>query len=146
MAITIDDFCVATNSTPLYNKLLHHLGMKYKVKNVGKSRHIIGWSLTRNQTTGGLHINQPHLTQTYIEILKMEEATTARTPYPSGIKTHATTEEEETLDNKRYPFAKAVGTLRYLVDSTRPDLAYVVGLLARHKKKHVEDTGSCSNR
>lgn len=148
MAITIDDFCVATNSETLYNTLLKHLADKYRVKNIGRARHIIGWSLTKDSDTGSLHITQPYLAQTYIDLLKMNDAHLTRSPYPSGIKLHGPTAAEETLDISRHPYAKAVGILRYIVDSTRPDLAYVVGSLARHKKspttchwkllKHIE--------
>lgn len=95
---------------------------------------MIGWKITRSTDKTSLYISQPHLTQTYINMLRIQEAKPTKTPYPYGIQLQAKQPQESTLDTAKYTYVRAVGILRYLVDSTRPDLAYIVGALARHTK------------
>lgn len=80
-------------------------------------------------------MSQPSLAQSFIDLLRIQDAVSAKTPYLYGISLHSKTETEETLDTQRYPYNRAIGILRYLVDSTRPDLAFIVGVLVRHVKK-----------
>jgi hypothetical protein len=39
--------------------------------------------------------------------------------------------DQETLDPKLYPYANVVGSLMYLMICTRPDIAFVVGMVSR---------------
>jgi len=48
-------------------------------------------------------------------------------PYPKLSK-----EDGSTLDKDVYPFSKLIGSLMYLAVTTRPDIAYAVGALARY--------------
>lgn len=47
-------------------------------------------------------------------------------------------EVDAILDENKYPFKREVGILRFLVDSTLPDLAYVVGELSRNMHQPVQ--------
>lgn len=134
MAVTIDDFCVITKSKKLYKELVQMLKTKYRVKELRLAKSIIGWTITRDKNSNSIHISQPNLAKAFVAMLKMQRAATAKTPYPYSVKLHKKLSDEEILDLKVYPYAKAVGILRYLVDSTRPDLAYIVGVLARNVK------------
>ena len=130
IAVTIDDFAVATKSPELYQELLADLSTTYMVKDLGLARQIIGWTVMRNGSA--IHISQPQQTETFLQILNMQSATPKHTPYASGLKLHAAEQDEDVLNTTQYPYATAIGVLRYLVDSTRPDLAYVTGALAIH--------------
>ena len=44
-------------------------------------------------------------------------------------------EEEEEILGPHIPYFSVVGALMYLANSTRPDIAFVVNLLARHSAK-----------
>ena len=44
-------------------------------------------------------------------------------------------EEEEEILGPHVPYLSAIGALMYLVNSTRPDIAFAVNLLARHSAK-----------
>ncbi len=105
------------------------------MKDLGTAGHMFGWSITRDPISGTLHISQPHLAQSYIDLLRMQDAIPSDTPYASGLQLDGLRQGEEPLDQKCYPYGRAVGILRYLVDSTRPEISYIVGMLARNLKQ-----------
>lgn len=131
MAVTIDDFSAASNLQSLYQELLATLSLKYREKDLGREAHMLGWSISRDKNNGAFHRSQPYLTQIYIDLLRMRDANTAKTSDLSGIKLHQRKHHEPILDTKRFPYARAVEILRYLGDSTRQEIAYVVKMLAR---------------
>lgn len=57
----------------------------------------------------------------------------AITPLPPGLKLFKPDLEEITdFASKRLPYRSVVGSLMYLAQCTRPDLAYAVGILSQH--------------
>ena len=81
-----------------------------------------------------MHISQPQLTQEFINATGMQAKNPSPTPYSLGADLSPRKPEEKLLE-KKYPFAKALSILRYLVDSTSPDLAYISSTLARHTQQ-----------
>lgn len=66
----------------------------------------------------------------------MTEAKPASTPLPAGLKLYRCTDEQVkdfALEKKNY--RSAVGSLMYLAQCTRPDLAYSVGVLSQHLER-----------
>ena len=66
IAVTIDDFAVAATHIELYHAFLYVLRLKYKVKDLGEPKRIIGWSIARDPRNGLIHISQPQLTMNFI--------------------------------------------------------------------------------
>lgn len=134
IALTIDDFLVAASSRQMYDDLLATLSLKYRVNDLGKASRILNWTLQRPAShPGTFHLSQPHKTQQFIDLVGMSRANPARTPQAPGHLIHARQEDEEPLPS-RYPYAAALGILRYVADCTRPDVAFITGSLARHTK------------
>jgi len=55
------------------------------------------------------------------------------TPTSPTVDLTAPTEDEETIDKKRYQ--RLIGSLQYIVETSRPVIAYTVSYLARQNKK-----------
>lgn len=68
----------------------------------------------------------------------MEDCRTVQTPMGSQFKVKALSEKEE-LEQTEFmsniPYASVVGSLMYAMVGSRPDLAYVVGLISRYMGK-----------
>lgn len=78
-----------------------------------------------------MHISRPYLAQRLADLLGATPARTNGTPYIHGLDISPRAVAEPIVTEHQSTMASAVGMLRYLVDSTRPDLAYVTAALAR---------------
>lgn len=134
MALTVDDFLVAASSLAAYKELIHALETKYKISDLGKATRILNWTLTR-PVPGQYcyHLSQPHKIQHFIDLMGMTRCNPTRTPQAPG---HPLTERrpDEAPLRPTYPYAAALGVLRYIADCTRPDIAFITGSLARHTR------------
>ena len=129
LAITIDDFLAASPTAAGYADIKAMLRRKYVIKDLGTVKKLLNWTITRTPD-GCMHISQPNLIKSFIDTMGMNSAHPASTPYASGIRLHPSTNDEPLLPTSNR-FAKALGILRYIVDSTRPDLAFITTALAR---------------
>lgn len=130
LVVTVDDFCVAASSEAAYQQLLTDLRRKYAAKDLRRAKRLLGWSI-RQVSNGGVHISQPYLAQRLIDFLNLTDAHPSGKPYVHCLAL-GVREPQDAVEAGQQPlFARAVGILRYLVDSKRPDLAYIAGLLAR---------------
>ena len=57
----------------------------------------------------------------------------ASIPFDSSVHLFPTKDENDIYNQKEY--ASIIGSLRYAIDCTRPDIAYVIGVLARFTSK-----------
>ena len=69
--------------------------------------------------------------------LGMQDCKPVKTPISAGNKLVKATEQDECVDQKQYQ--SAVGSLMYLAVSTRPDISYSVGSLARFNSKPTKE-------
>ncbi len=136
MAVTIDDFLVIATNDGLYDTLVSNLKKKYVLKDLGIAKQLLGWSITREETTGSIHVSQPTLTKMFIETLGIQQANPTANPYRSGAQLHECRDGEKPLADN-YPYTKALEMERYLADSTRPDISHVVGVLARYMQRQT---------
>ena len=134
IALTIDDFLVSTSSTAAYDDLLRILRIKYQVKDLGNATRILNWTLQRpTACPTNYHISQPHKISQFIDLVDMRNCHPSPTPYARGHLLHARLPDEQPLA-VQFPFASALGVLRYIADCTRPDVAFITSALARNMK------------
>ena len=78
-------------------------------------------------------LGQPTYTENLLKKFGMQDCKPVGTPVDVGTKLEKATSEEESIDQQLYQ--SAVGSLMYLSVSTRPDIAFAVGSLARFSTK-----------
>ena len=138
VAVTIDDFSAATDDYAVYKQLVRDLRIKYDARDLGPAAHMLGWTVHQDPSTYEIHIAQPHLAQSFINTMGMQNAAPADTPYVCGSDRGPAKAGEALLDITKYPIERAVGIARYLVDSTRPDIAVALGEIARHVRRPTQ--------
>jgi len=120
-AVTIDDFLVVTNHQPRLQQALSNLQTKYSVKDLGPATHIVGWKI--EQTSTSITISQSAYIQQVLARFQLSECTPAPSPYLPDVMT-SSTKDDEPIDPPKQPYIALIGSLRYLADSTRPDIAH----------------------
>jgi hypothetical protein len=108
--------------------------MEFETTDLGKTKLCFGLQLEHLPT--GIFVHQSAYVQKILEKFNLDKA------YPS--KTHMVVrdlekeidqfrpcQEEEEVLGSEYRYFSAIGALMYLANNTRPDIAFVVNLLAR---------------
>lgn len=147
--IYVDDIFVFSNESNSITEVIEAISKRYEVKDLGEIQHALGVKLDWRQ------VNSVRLTQrAYIEsILKkynMQECKGTPTPLDPRIKI-SKKDSPETLEEKEemsdVPYRELIGSLMYLAQYTRPDIAFATSKLSQynsnpgklhwHQAKHV---------
>lgn len=123
LAIYVDDGMIIGESEEEINDLLDGLKEKFEMVEYKKVTTFLGIEITQNEE--GIKISQGKYTGNILNKFRMEEAKPANTPMTSNKV------EKEANRNEKYPYREVVGSLLYLTNKTRPDIAYAVNYGSR---------------
>ena len=143
IAISMDDFLTVATNTCLIDALYHTLSQKYTVKRIGRPTSYLNWKIQYDK--GGIHISQPTHIDSVVKLMAQQGCNTRSTPYLDGLSTDPPTESEDERTEISATYGKAVREIRYIADSTRPDISFAATTLARALKSRHSGTGECCN-
>jgi len=134
--VYVDDLLlVASSLAAIYNikKALHE---RSEMKDLGEAKVILGLEIRREKTLGTLKLSQGKYAAQVQEKFGMAECNPIGTPLEVGLQLVVKADESDDV----LPYREAVGRLMYLMDGTRPDLAFAIGKLSRfvscYRKEH----------
>ena len=119
----VDDILI-TGTEPKRQALKEELGKRFKIKDEGPVNHFLNVSIIRDGNQFSL--NQKAYVEKLLERFGMERAHTC----PLPMKPHEFDVNPTPLPSDT-PYRQLIGALLYLAQTTRPDIAYVTGVLAR---------------
>jgi hypothetical protein len=132
--VYVDDLNIIGHKQDI-DEACKHLKTEFGLKNLGKTKFCLGLQLEHLST--GIFVHQSAYVQKVLKKFNMDKAYPSKTPMvvrSLEIKTDPfkpPDEGEETL-GPQVPYLSAIRALMYLVNSTRPDIAFAMNLLARH--------------
>ncbi|MBW0557458.1 hypothetical protein O181_097173, partial [Austropuccinia psidii MF-1] len=116
------------------DNILKRLEKDFKVKDLGLASHILGIKIS--QSDHMITLSQQHYIEELISQYGLEDSKLNMTPMQSNIKLEtATDEEHEEFKKLNINYRAAIGSLNYLSQCTRPDMAYTVGTLSQFLEK-----------
>jgi len=95
------------------------------MKDLGEASYVLGIEIHRDRKKGVLELSQKAYIEKVLERYNMHKFSVSPAPIVKG--------EYELNQMKLVPYASAVGSLQYAQVCTRPDLAFVTGLLGRFR-------------
>ena len=112
-----------------------HLKMEFEMKDLGKTKFCLGLQI--EHLYSGILAHQSCYVQKILEKFNMDKAYPYKTPMivrslDKEKDIFQSQEEGEEILGSKYPYLSLIGALMYLANSTRPDIAFAVNLLARH--------------
>jgi transposase InsO family protein len=125
----VDDMWMASGDLALIMEVKGSLMQAFAMTDLGESTRFLGIDITRNRPAGTIKLTQ---TATIIALAEQYGQHTTKphyTPLPHG------TVLEKLQDRSgvgEFPLAALVGSMNYIAQTTRPDVAQAVGTLGRH--------------
>lgn len=117
-----------------WNESKRGLEQRFETKDLGESKWMLGMRITRNRAANTIKLDQELYVTKALERYGLSQGGIARTPAETNKGAHC---QEDDRDGAGAPcdlalFQEVIGVLLYAAISTRPDIAYAVGALARH--------------
>ncbi|GAU39727.1 hypothetical protein TSUD_144940 [Trifolium subterraneum] len=109
------------------------LSNNFEIKDLGEANVILGIKITRSEM--GISIDQSHYVEKILKKYGYFDCKPVGTPYDAIVKLFKNTGESV----RPTEYASIIGSLRYVTDCTRPDIAYVVGLLCRFTSRPCKE-------
>ena len=131
--VYVDDILIIAKDLTTVNETKQALMTAFEARDMGEAQHFLGLEIIRDRKERTLKIKQPRLTSELLNQYGFNDAKTKTTPL--SVSTRLTKTDGEELDTEVYPYRSLVGSMLYLSTSTRPDIAQVVGTLARYMSK-----------
>jgi phage terminase large subunit len=108
---------------------------QFKIKDLGRAQHVLGMKITY-EAGGCIQVDQEHYVKGLLKKYGMEDAKGFGTPMQSDIMlTKATEKEIEEFRETGYDYVAAIGSLNYLLQCTRPDIAFKVSIISQFLEK-----------
>jgi hypothetical protein len=127
VAVWVDD-CLVGGEKEAVKETKRAIGEKFTVRDLGAVRYFLGMEVTRDRSAKRLTLTKRAVLD-LLEEFGMESARPRRVPMSPGEKVQ---KEGKLLNTEECPYAKLVGSLLYLANCTRPDIAQSVGVLSRY--------------
>lgn len=133
--VHVDDMTIA--GTPKAISLFKtSISNKFEMEDLGEVTDILGMSVTRNRITRTISLSQESYVDNLLTTYGMQDCKPVATPLEPGSHLAAATEEElEEFSATGHNYRKAVGSVNYLVQCTRPELAFASSQLSQHLDK-----------
>lgn len=129
LIVYVDDILVAAKNLEELIKIKKVLKNKFKMNDLGKVTNILGIQVNREGDTGNIKISQRRYIEEALTKFGMENCKSALTPLvPNKVFNQVTTGSQK-MEN--VPYRELTGTLTYLSNATRPDIAYAASTLSQ---------------
>ncbi|KAL9250241.1 Retrovirus-related Pol polyprotein from transposon TNT 1-94-like protein [Drosera capensis] len=135
LVLYVDDILLASNDIGLLHETKRFLSKKFEMKDLGDVSFVLGIQIHRDRLKGVLGLSQKGYIDKVLSRYDMQDCKPGDTLVGKGDKfslNQCPKNGFETKEMKKTPYASAVRSLMYAKVCTRPDLAYIVGILGRY--------------
>ena len=134
LPVFVDDMTLVSKSKEKIADLKEELKKHFKLCDLGPTEFLLGVKVERDRHNHTLHLSQQQYVLDILKRYNFDSCTPVQTPLNPGtsLSHEQCPKTPEEVDSMRtVPYSHAVGSLMYLAISTRPDIAYAVGVLSR---------------
>lgn len=135
VAIYVDDILIFWRDAAIRDKLKAALCDAFHMKDMGMAKQCIGLNITYDES-GGIWLDQSKYIHDILARFGMSDCKPVKTPSDPNQKLSIEMCDSEDENSEAYPYQEAVGSLLYLVQGTRPDIAFAVNDVSRFNNNH----------
>ncbi len=134
LLLYVDDVLIMTNSEKKLKDTKIQLAEEFRMTDLGEPKKFLGIEIKRNMSKGTIFLNQRKFVENILKRFKATNMKPADTPmvvYKN--KNDEKVKQSEEFDLSQIPYRQAIGSLLYLANGTRPDIALAVNILSRRQ-------------
>ncbi|CAI7829392.1 unnamed protein product [Closterium sp. NIES-54] len=128
--VYVDDLVIATVGTKALALMKSKLQKRHTCTDLGELCSYLGLHITQDRARHTITLTQSHMVHQVLQLFGFRYSSPESTPLPTSHLLSAPPSDESVEPSGPYP--ELVGCLMYLMNSTRPDLAYPLSILARY--------------
>ncbi|KAH9760840.1 Integrase catalytic domain-containing protein [Citrus sinensis] len=136
LVLYVADILLASSDLGVLHEVKRFLSQQFDMKDMGEASYVIGIKIQRDRSQGILGLSQETYINKVLERFRMKDCSRSVAPIVKGDKFSLKQCPENKLQREQMtniPYASVVGSLMYAQVCTRPDIAYVVGMLGRYQ-------------
>jgi len=142
LVLYVDDILLASNSLDMLHESKRFLSSNFDMKDLGEASYVIGIEIHRDRHNGILGLSQRAYIERVLNRYNMQHCSPSVAPVVKGdvfgsFQCPKTEVEKEQM--RMIPYASVVGSLMYAQVCTRPDIAYIAGMLGRYQSNPGPD-------
>ena len=126
-----DDLLIAGSNKSEIDKLKGELSSRFEMKDLGCASLLLGIQIKRSRVERKIFIHQTEYATEVLNRFSMTDSNPISTPMDRG---GIPTQKSPVLDSNT-PYRQAIGSLMYLMISTRPDIAFSIRCLSQFAEK-----------
>lgn len=130
LGVHVDDQLIASNNRSTLDKFTKRLNARFECKDQGPVSYFLGFNVVRDREARKLSISQEHYLEGLLRKFGMDKSHGSRIALPTTFKPVPET-DKEFEEAKHLDYPQIVGSVMYSATTSRPDLAYPAGVLAR---------------
>lgn len=134
ITIYVDDFLILYKNDKELNEIRKYLHETFQMKDLGVAKNCVGIEINRGKDF--IELNQTKYIQKILQRFGMSDCKPVKTPCELHQKLSAEVVNEENCLVGKVAYQEAVGSLLYLTQATRPDIAFAVNNVSRYNTKH----------
>jgi len=128
IGVYVDDLLITGDDELEIELISNKLGQSFKMKHLGEANKFLGMEIFRKNDE--IHLSQSKYIQEIVQRFKQTNSKLVSTPMSAIYEPDS---NEEITD--KYPIREIIGSLSYIANGTRPDIAFAVNNLCRYVSK-----------
>ena len=132
----VDDLLIASESHASVNRVKTQIMSSFKARDLGEASYFLGMDIVRDRKKRTLILGQRKYARDVLSRFGMLDAKSNSLPAPANFRIQA---DGDPCDPTYLDYPAVVGCLQYLATCTRPDLCFLVSVLARYVSRPTAD-------
>ncbi|KAL0448522.1 UNVERIFIED_CONTAM: hypothetical protein Slati_1408600 [Sesamum latifolium] len=136
LVLYVDDILLIDNDVKVLGDIKVWLSTQFSMKDMGEVSYILGIKICRDRSRRMLGLTQSSYIEKVLKRFKMENSKRRFLPMRHGVKLskkQSPKTDEELKRMSDIPYALAIGSIQYVVQCTRHDVAYALSVTSRYQ-------------
>ncbi|KAD3337122.1 hypothetical protein E3N88_32642 [Mikania micrantha] len=145
LVLYVDDILLASNSLDMLHESKRLLSHNFDMKDLGEASYVIGIEIHRDRVNGLLGLSQKAYIDRVLTRYNMQHCSPSVAPVVKGDvfgSFQCPKTEAEKAQMRMISYASVVGSLMYAQVCTRPDIAYIAGMLGPMREATTAGTNA----